>query len=126
MNENDRKNKYKDVIFSEIYREAGWKKIYFVDQKKASNTVISFFEQSAEDVEEPILKRLDSTETILRRSCDASLLLQSIIDAIVDLAIPLKDAYNKARKELQVDALVNPNIATSRSLHIFGEEIDML
>ena len=92
----------------------------------ADNTVISFFEQSAEDVEEPILKRLDSTETILRRSCDASLLLQSIIDAIVDLAIPLKDAYNKARKELQVDALVNPNIATSRSLHIFGEEIDML
>lgn len=92
----------------------------------ANNTVISFFEQSAEDVESPIRERLQSTETILRRSCDASLLLESIIDAIVDLAIPVKDAYNKARKELQVDALVNPNIATSRSLHIFGEEIDML
>lgn len=92
----------------------------------ADNTVISFFEQSAEDVEAPIRDRLQSTETILRRSCDGSLLCQAIIDAIVDLAVPVKDAYNKARKELQVDAMINPNIGTSRSLHIFGEEIDML
>ena len=92
----------------------------------ANNTVISFFEQSAEDVEAPIRERLASTETMLRRSTDASLLLQAIIDAIVDLSVPVKDAYNKARKELQVDAMVNPNISTSRSLHIFGEEIDML
>ena len=92
----------------------------------ADNTVISIFEQSAEDVEEPIRKRLNSPETMLRRSCDGSLLCQAIIDAIVDLAVAVKDAYNKARKELQVDAMVNPNIATSRSLHIFGEEIDML
>lgn len=92
----------------------------------SDNTVISFFEQSAEDVEAPILERLQSTETMLRRSGDASLLCQAIIDAIVDLAVPVKDAYNKARKELQVDAMINPNISTSRSLHIFGEEIDML
>jgi Mg2+ and Co2+ transporter CorA len=91
-----------------------------------NNTVISFFEHSAEDVEGPIRDRLQSTETVLRRSCDASLLLEAIIDAIVDLAVPVKDAYNKARKELQVDALISPNIKTSRSLHIFGEEIDML
>jgi len=92
----------------------------------ADNTVISFFEQSAEDIEIPIMDRLNSRETMLRRSCDASLLLQAIIDAIVDLAIPVRDAYNKARKELQVDAMTNPNIRTSRALHIFGEEIDML
>ena len=92
----------------------------------ADNTVISFFEHSAEDIEGPILERLQSTETMLRRSCDASLLLQAIIDAIVDLAIPVRDAYNKARKELQIDAMTHPDIKTSRSLHIFGEEIDML
>ncbi|KAK4541027.1 hypothetical protein LTR36_008396 [Oleoguttula mirabilis] len=90
------------------------------------NTVISFFENSATDVEVPILERLQSTETMLRRSCDASLMLQAIIDAIVDLAVPVKDAYNKMRKELQVDAMTNPDIRTSRALHIFGEEIDML
>ena len=90
------------------------------------NSVISFFEHSADDIEAPILDRLHSKETILRRSCDASLLSQAIIDAIVDLAVPVRDAYNKSRKELQIDAMTNPNIRTSRALHIFGEEIDML
>ena len=92
----------------------------------ADNCVISFFEQSAQDVEAPILKRLQNNETILKRSCDASLLTQAIIDTIVDLAVPVREAYNKARKELQIDAMTNPNIKTSRALHIFGEEIDML
>lgn len=92
----------------------------------AENTVISFFEHSADDIETPIYNRLASEETMLRRSCDASLLLQAIIDAIVDLAVPVRDAYNKSRKELQVDAMTNPDIKTSRALHIFGEEIDML
>ncbi|RMD40778.1 hypothetical protein DV735_g4323, partial [Chaetothyriales sp. CBS 134920] len=90
------------------------------------NSVISFFEHSADDVLVPILERIRSPETILRRTVDASVLLQAIVDAIVDLALPVKDAYNKARKELQIDALTNPNIKTSRTLHIFGEEIDML
>ncbi|WPG99861.1 cobalt/magnesium transport protein cora [Acrodontium crateriforme] len=92
----------------------------------SDNTVISFFEHSAEDVETPIMARLKSPETMLRISCDASLMLQAIIDAIVDLAVRVKDAYNKSRKELQVDAMTNPDIKTSRALHIFGEEIDML
>jgi Mg2+ and Co2+ transporter CorA len=92
----------------------------------ADNTLISFFEHSAPDVELPILERLSSEETMLRSSGDASLLMQAVIDAIVDLALPVKDAYNKARKELQVDVLTTPSIQTSRSLHIFGEEIDML
>jgi len=92
----------------------------------ADNTIVSFFEHSAEDIETPILQRLMSEETVLRSSCDASLVLQAIIDAIVDLAMPVRNAYNKARKELQVDAMTSPNVSTSRALHIFGEEIDML
>ncbi|SMR46421.1 unnamed protein product [Zymoseptoria tritici ST99CH_1E4] len=92
----------------------------------SDNMVISFFERSASDVEEPILERLDSPATMLRRSCDASLVVQAIIDAIVDLGVPIKDAYNMCRKELQIDAMTNPNTRTSRSLHIFGEEVDML
>lgn len=42
----------------------------------SDNSVISFFESSAEDVETPIIARLGTRETILRRSCDASMLLQ--------------------------------------------------
>ncbi|KAI4725176.1 hypothetical protein E4T49_07071 [Aureobasidium sp. EXF-10728] len=92
----------------------------------ADNTVISFFEHSGADIEEPILERLNSPATMLRRSADASLVLQAIIDAIVDLAIPVKEAYNKARKDLQIDVLTNPSMSTSKALHIFTEEIDML
>lgn len=92
----------------------------------ADNTVISFFEHSGADVEEPILERLKSPATMLRRSADSSLVMQAIIDAIVDLAIPVKEAYNKARKDLQIDVLTNPSMSTSKALHIFSEEIDML
>lgn len=92
----------------------------------ADNTCISFFENSAADVEDPILERLNSKATILRRSADASLIVQAIVDAVVDLAMPVKEAYNSARKELQIDVLTNPSIKVSRALHIFSEEIDML
>lgn len=53
----------------------------------ADNTVIAFFEHSADDVEEPILPRLRTEETILRRSSDASMLTQAILDAIIDMAV---------------------------------------
>lgn len=55
----------------------------------ADNTVISFFETSAGDIERPIIKRLSTPGTILRESYDASLLVQAITDAIVDLSIPV-------------------------------------
>lgn len=44
----------------------------------ADNTVISFFESSAEDIETPIFTRLNTPETILRRSLDASMIIQVI------------------------------------------------
>ena len=42
----------------------------------ADNTVISFFESSAQDIESPIITRLSTQETILRRSSDASMVTQ--------------------------------------------------
>lgn len=42
----------------------------------SDNTVISFFESSAEDIETPMIPRLTTPETILRRSSDASMLVQ--------------------------------------------------
>ena len=45
----------------------------------SDNTVISFFESSAEDIETPIISRLSTPETILRRSSDASMLVQVIL-----------------------------------------------
>lgn len=42
----------------------------------SDNSVISFFESSAEDIETPIIARLSSQETVLRRCSDASMLVQ--------------------------------------------------
>ena len=75
----------------------------------SDNTVVSFFEQSAEDIETPIVSRLSSSETVLRRSSDASMIVQAIIDAIIDLAIPVATAYQDAVDELELNVLTGKN-----------------
>ena len=90
------------------------------------NTVISFFEASADDVEIPIIRRLSSPETILRQSCDASMLMQAIVDSIVDLAIPVTIAYQDAIGDLELDVLTDPDISQSTKLYIVTSEIAIL
>ncbi|PHH64286.1 hypothetical protein CDD81_4770 [Ophiocordyceps australis] len=90
------------------------------------NTVISFFEASAADVERPIVKRLSTPGTILRESCDASLLVQAIIDAIIDLALPLTAVYTDLLGDIELDVLTAPSIKQSRSLYICISEINKM
>lgn len=92
----------------------------------ADNTVISFFETSADDIKAPIVRRLSSPETILRQSCDASMLLQAIIDGIIDLAIPVTMAYQDAIGDLELEVLTDPDIDQSKSLYILTSEIAVL
>lgn len=92
----------------------------------ADNTVTSFFETSADDIEAPIVRRLSSPETILRQSCDASMLLQAILDAIIDLAIPVTMAYQDAIGDLELGVLTDPDIDQSKSLYILTSEIAVL
>ncbi|KAL9603055.1 MAG: hypothetical protein Q9219_001419 [cf. Caloplaca sp. 3 TL-2023] len=89
----------------------------------ADNTVMSFFESSAEDIETPILMRLNTPETILRRSSDASMITQAIIDAIVDLAIPVATAYQDAIGELELDVLTEPDIRHTTALYVLTSEM---
>lgn len=90
------------------------------------NTVISFFEVSASDVERPIVTRLSTPGTILRESCDASLLVQAIIDAIIDLALPLTAVYTDVLGDLELDVLTAPSIKQCRSLYICISEINKM
>ncbi|KAJ5279520.1 hypothetical protein N7478_004892 [Penicillium angulare] len=92
----------------------------------ADNTVTSFFETSADDIEAPIVRRLSSPETILRQSCDASMLLQAILDAVIDLAIPVTMAYQDAIGDLELDVLTDPDVDQSKSLYILTSEIAVL
>ncbi|KAJ8123400.1 hypothetical protein O1611_g9599 [Lasiodiplodia mahajangana] len=92
----------------------------------SDNTVIAFFEQSADNVEEPILARLQSPTTILRKCCDASMVAQAIVDAIIDLAIPITSYYTDIVGDLELDVLTHPNIKHTKSLYIIISEINKL
>ncbi|RYP62515.1 hypothetical protein DL771_009698 [Monosporascus sp. 5C6A] len=92
----------------------------------SDNTVIAFFEQSADDVEEPILERLKSPTTILRQSCDASMVAQAIIDAIIDMAIPVTACYSDVVGDLEMDVITHPNIKHTKSLYIIISEINKM
>lgn len=92
----------------------------------SDNTVTSFFETSADDIEAPIVRRLSSPETILRQSCDASMLTQAILDAIIDLAIPVTMAYEDAIGDLELEVLTDPDIDQSKCLYILTSEIAVL
>ena len=92
----------------------------------SDNTVLSFFEHSADDIEVPVLKRLSSSETILRQSCDAGMMTQAIIDGIIDLAIPVVTAYQDAIGDLELDILTDPSIMHTRPLYILQSEISLL
>lgn len=92
----------------------------------SDNTVIAFFEQSADDVEVPILSRLSSPDTILRQSCDASMIGQAIIDAIIDMAIPVASCYADVIADLELDVLLRPSIKQTRSLYIIQSEINKM
>ncbi|KAI4656321.1 uncharacterized protein J4E79_007874 [Alternaria viburni] len=92
----------------------------------ADNSVISFFEHSADDVEDMILKRLRTEDTILRRSQDSSMIVQAIIDAIVDLAIPVVAAYEDAMGELELDVLEDPELHHSQLLYLLTSELSIL
>lgn len=90
------------------------------------NTVISFFEYSAQEVEGPIMRRLQSKNTILRESCDASMLMQSILDTIIDLAIPVTTAYQDAIGDLELAVLTEPDVQKATDLYIMTSEIAVL
>ncbi|EPE06926.1 hypothetical protein F503_03353 [Ophiostoma piceae UAMH 11346] len=88
------------------------------------NTVISFFELSAQDVEQPILKRLRLPDTSLRMSCDASMVAQAIMDAIIDLAIPVTVCYGDVIGDLELDVLTRPSVNHTKSLYITITEMN--
>jgi Mg2+ and Co2+ transporter CorA len=92
----------------------------------SDNTVIAFFENSADDVELPILTRLNSPSTILRQSCDASMVGQAIIDVIIDMAIPVQAAYADVIGDIELDVLTQPTIQQSKDLYIISSEISKM
>jgi len=63
---------------------------------------------------------------IFYRSCDASMVGQAIIDAIIDLAIPVTACYGDVIGDLELDVLTRPNLNHTKSLYIVITEINKM
>lgn len=90
------------------------------------NTIISFFELSADIIEKPILTRLFTEDTVLRQSCDASMVAQAILDAVIDLAIPVASVYADVIGDLELDVLTRPDVTHTKKLYIMINEINKI
>ncbi|KAK3678503.1 hypothetical protein LTR78_001800 [Recurvomyces mirabilis] len=84
----------------------------------ASGTVITIFERSGEDVFKPIYNRLQSPHTVLRSGDDPSMLVQGVLDAVVDMAVPVGRAFEDAFTELELAVLTKPSITLSRQVYV--------
>ncbi|VBB87149.1 Putative transporter [Podospora comata] len=90
------------------------------------NTIISFFEESAEVIEAPIIQRLQTSDTIIRHSCDASMVGHAVLDGIIDLAIQVASCYRDAIGDIEPEVLTHPNIGHTKKLYILTSEINAL
>lgn len=91
-------------------------------------TVLTFFEHSAMEIERAILSRLSAEYTILRESCNPSILFHSILDANTDLLYPIITAYTRILNEKEVEILTAtlPDLQHTQELHLMLNELSIL
>ncbi|KAI5981396.1 hypothetical protein EDD15DRAFT_2412052, partial [Pisolithus albus] len=75
-----------------------------------NGTVISIFSRDSVNFAESIMARLQEPETGMRMSADASLLVQSLLDLVVDSAFDVVHAFHEKVLKLKYDVLLKPNI----------------
>lgn len=89
-------------------------------------TVITIFEHSGQDVLDPILTRLNSPQTIVRSTNDPWVLVQAVIDAVVDLSLPIGKAVADVFGELEYAVLSSPAISQSKELYVLRSGLALL
>ncbi|KAG8722814.1 hypothetical protein FRC08_007762 [Ceratobasidium sp. 394] len=86
-------------------------------------TLITIQRDPVREFAQPIYDRLRLRDTLLRSSGDASLLLQSLIDMIVDDAVKVTDKYHRRLLKMERDILLKTKMKTVRDLHIASEDL---
>ncbi|GJE89653.1 magnesium transporter-like protein [Phanerochaete sordida] len=86
-------------------------------------TVITIHQDNKLDFTQPITDRLRQRDTGLRTTADASLLVESLLDLVVDQALEIVEAYHEKILKLEKSILLKPNMKHVRRLHIFQEEL---
>jgi len=88
-------------------------------------TLITIQRDPEREFAQPIYDRLRLRDTLLRSSGDASLLLQSLIDMIVDDAVKVTDKYHRRLLKMERDILLKPKMKTVRDLHVASEDLTL-
>ena len=89
-------------------------------------TFITLFQVSGASVVNPIVERLTHDYSIVRKQSDASFLLQSVMDGIVDHAIPITDAFRQEINDLETHVLALPRMKFTKELHQMTAQLSML
>ncbi|KAF9125357.1 hypothetical protein BGX30_000507 [Mortierella sp. GBA39] len=89
-------------------------------------TFITIFQVSGASVVNPIVERLTHDYSIVRKHGDASFLLQSVMDGIVDHAIPITDAFRQEINDLETHVLALPRMKFTKELHQLTAQLSML
>ncbi|EGG10500.1 uncharacterized protein MELLADRAFT_76846 [Melampsora larici-populina 98AG31] len=89
-------------------------------------TLITIFSHDGSRTVVPLLDRLRSSDTLLRSTSDASMLLQAVLDLIVDQALDVVEAFRSRLTSLEAAVLVNPKLDTVRHLHVLSGELLLL
>ncbi|TFK42085.1 hypothetical protein BDQ12DRAFT_645556 [Crucibulum laeve] len=88
-------------------------------------TVISIHPTASLQYTDVIAERLHHHDSVLRTSEDASLLVESLLDLIVDRILEVMDEYQLRIHRLEHDILMSPGMDTVRSLHILSGDLIM-
>ncbi|TFY82441.1 hypothetical protein EWM64_g1576 [Hericium alpestre] len=87
-------------------------------------TVISIHPDATSlDFTSPIAARIRQRDTSLRASADASLLVESLLDLIVDAALEVVDEYHSKIHKLERQILMKTMVGTVRDLHILSGDL---
>jgi len=88
-------------------------------------TIISLSQDTNTPFGAPVMNRLRVRDTVLRSSGDASLLLESLLDLIVDNAVQVADKYHDVILKMERSILLKPNMKTVRGLHILSGDLTL-
>ncbi|EIW73078.1 hypothetical protein TREMEDRAFT_67197 [Tremella mesenterica DSM 1558] len=87
------------------------------------NTLISMCRRPIHEALEPIYRRLEDDQSLLRRSGDVSMLAQALLDVSADLAIEISQTFESEILKLEASVLVDPQMETVRHLHILSSQL---
>ncbi|KAM6498834.1 magnesium transporter [Amanita muscaria] len=88
-------------------------------------TVISIRPSPNLEFTRPIEERLHEPDSILRSSADASILVESLLDLVVDRVLEVIQEYQNTIIQLEQEILLGPNMNTVRHLHILSGDLIM-